>query len=289
MKKISTLLVAVLCGLALNARTLYLNPGPNWGEASAKFAMYYFNSETDNGWSDYMTPADAVVYQGEIPDNYTKVIFVRLDPAGDISWSAKWTQTADLDVPETDNLYTMTDWEHGSWSVYGDDPVTPPTPQPGGAKDYFLKGYRGPTQGDITVPTAEEMFENGVLTYSFEGDANGVGYFFILVCDAGQVVGKCYMAETFATGHCTLYDQESTGYFEKLAAPAPTATFYLYDNGDGTYELSLEPIPGKTLVGGEDQAIENTTVADKAYKKIINGQLVIIRGEKMFDATGRQL
>ena len=37
------------------------------------------------------------------------------------------------------------------------------------------------------------------------------------------------------------------------------------------------------------QAIENTTVSEKAHKVIIDGELRIIRGDKVFDATGRQL
>ena len=38
-----------------------------------------------------------------------------------------------------------------------------------------------------------------------------------------------------------------------------------------------------------NQAIDNTTVTEKARKVFIDGQLRIIRGDKMFDATGRQL
>ena len=40
---------------------------------------------------------------------------------------------------------------------------------------------------------------------------------------------------------------------------------------------------------GGDQAIENTTVNEKAHKVVINGQLRIVRGDKIFDATGREL
>ena len=40
---------------------------------------------------------------------------------------------------------------------------------------------------------------------------------------------------------------------------------------------------------GGSQAIENTPVTEKARKEFIDGQLRIIRGDKMFDATGRQL
>ena len=37
------------------------------------------------------------------------------------------------------------------------------------------------------------------------------------------------------------------------------------------------------------QGIEKTEVTEKAHKVIIDGQLRIVRGDKIFDATGRQL
>ena len=37
------------------------------------------------------------------------------------------------------------------------------------------------------------------------------------------------------------------------------------------------------------QAIENTEVSEKAHKVIIDGQLRIVRGNRVFDATGREL
>ena len=163
-----------------------------------------------------------------------------------------------------------------------------------GAKDYLLKGWCN--DADIETPGADEQFENGTLQYTFTGDANfHKGWFFILECEPGQVIGEQYMTKgTDAPSgtHTTLYKDG----FEKFGVPEGTVTFYLYDNGDGTLELSIEPLEGKTLVGGGDnpepgqqEAVEQTTVSTKARKAIINGQLRIIRGEKMFDATGREL
>ena len=57
-------------------------------------------------------------------------------------------------------------------------------------------------------------------------------------------------------------------------------------------QLKLERVDQATFDAyhlGNSHAVENTKVETKAHKAIINGQLVIIRGEKMFDATGRQL
>lgn len=305
MRKIYLILAALLCGMAMNAATVYCKMSQEWWtKDGAAIGAYAWGTEGSNAeWPGVrMTPVEgqANLWKMEIDAaKYPNIIFTRMNPndGDNQDWGAK---TVDLTIPtDGKNLFTITTsnavWGDpgcdGEWSVYtpGDDPVTPPTPQPGGAKDYYLKGYRGPTQGDITTPTAEEFFESGILAdYSFEGDAQGKGYFFILVCEPGAVVGDCYMAAAYSEDtHITLSKQDGS-HAEKMGVPAGTVTFYLYDNGDGTLELSTQPMPGKTLVGG-GQGVENTFVNEKAHKMIIDGQLRIIRGDKMFDATGRQL
>lgn len=302
MKKIFTLFAAVLCGMTMNAKTIYLAPGV-WETDNAKFALYYFNDGQEGVFGDYMTKTGDV-YQGELPDTYTNVIFVRLNPSGSISWESKWNQTEDLVVPADKNLYTISDWggdkSPGEWSVYGngggnENPGGQGGETPGGqggtqsgAKDYYLRGYFNGV--DTQVPTAEELFENGVLAdFTFTGDGNGLGYFYVMECDEGQVVGVDYMLTEYIAGtHGTLVK----GGNQKLGVQAGTVTFYLYDNGDGSLELSTEVIAGKTLVGGgEDpnQAINQVESRKQVRKMIIDGQLRIVRGEKVFDATGRQL
>ena len=161
--------------------------------------------------------------------------------------------------------------------------------QGSGVYDYYIRGYIN--NKDLETPTAEELFEKGILAdFSFTGK-DGKSYFYVMACESGQLVGKDYMLKEYIEGgtHVTLYDKDATGGVQKWGVPAGKVTFYLYDNGDGTLELSIEPLPGRTPIGGDSQAIDNTFVGEKAYKAIIDGQLRIIRGEKVFDATGRQL
>ena len=57
-------------------------------------------------------------------------------------------------------------------------------------------------------------------------------------------------------------------------------------------QIQLESVDEATYEAyhyGNHQAIENTEVTEKARKQIIDGQLRIIRGDKIFDATGREL
>lgn len=300
MKKIFTFGAAVLCGLTLNAKTLYLNPGSgdsNWAKDGAVLFVHSWDAQDD----DAQFTGSGDVLSAEIPDGNNHVKIVRM-PAGSASlnWDSKWNETGDLAIPEGKNLYTITGWgaNDGEWSVYGNGGGNEnPGGQGGqggqggtqsGAKDYYLRGYFNGV--DTQVPTAEELFEKGVLAdFTFTGDGNGLGYFYVMECDEGQVVGVDYMLTEYIAGtHGTLVK----GGNQKLGVQAGTVTFYLYDNGDGSLELSTEVIAGKTLVGGgEDpnQAVDQVESQKQVRKMIFDGQLRIVRGEKVFDATGRQL
>ena len=295
MKKFFTLFAAVVCGLAVNAKTIYLTPGV-WADADAVLFAHSWTGEDGNVQDLQLTSAGSGVLSVEVPDGNEKIIFVRM-PAGStaLDWNSKWDQTENLEIPSDKNMYVITDWHAGHWEVYGENPG--PGPQPQGAYDYYLRGFFN--GADTATPTPEELFENGILAnFKFNGDDdNHKGYFYVMVCDAGQVVGRDYMLEKYVDGgtHVTLSDRESTGHSQKWGIPEGTVTFYLYDNEDGTLELSTEELPGKKLVGGGSgstpgpEAVENTVVKTNARKAMIDGRLVIIRGEQMFDATGRAL
>jgi len=301
MKKIFTLFAAVVCGLAVNAKTIYLNTGGSslWGKDNPDFWVHAWGGQEE--YQDLkMSQVNGDVYSVDINDEYNNIIFLR-EATGSTSviWEGDdlWNKTGNLDIPSNKNLFTMTSWDNGEWSVYGDEPGPGPQPQPQGAYDYYLRGFFN--GADTATPTPEEMFENGILAnFTFSGDNdNHKGYFYVMVCDAGQVVGRDYMLEEYVDGgtHVTLSDKESTGHAQKWGIPEGTVTFYLYDNEDGTLELSTVELPDKKLVGGGSgstpgqEAVENTVVKTNARKAMIDGRLVIIRGEQMFDATGRAL
>ena len=121
MRKIFTLFAALVCGLALNARTLYLAPNENWKKDGARFAIYAF-AESGNQWYDMSAVSDAV-YQATIDDAYPTVIFCRMNPATtENNWDNKWNQTSDLTLETGKDLYTIAEgaWDKGAgtWSVY---------------------------------------------------------------------------------------------------------------------------------------------------------------------------
>ena len=246
MKKILTLCAALVCGLAMNARTIYLNTGGAslWETDGAnKFAVWHWQGSGEGQWTGWMTSLGNNIWSVDIPDSSNQVIFCRFNTAATSpSWGADmWNQTDDLE-PGSNNLYTITGWGkgEGNWSTYGGG-----GDQPGGGGqgsgdyDYYIRGYIN--NKDMETPTAEELFEKGILAdFSFTGN-DGKSYFYIMACEKGQLVGKDYMLKEYIEGgtHVTLYDKEATSSVQKWGVPAGKVTFYLYDNGDGTLSSSF--------------------------------------------------
>ena len=136
--------------------------------------------------------------------------------------------------------------------------------------------------GDIENEQNGNIFEKGISHIVVEEN----GYLFVVYQEKGKM-GVQYMAPSYVDGptHATM----TTSGSEKLHVGPGSHTLYLYDNGDGTVELSLEPMEGKSLIGGDTSDISEVASGVKARKVIIDGQLRIVRGDKIFDATGRQL
>lgn len=319
MKKIFTVWMALtLMASSAFATTIYCKMAQDWWKSDgAAVGAYAWKGDGDSADKNANWPGVRMTATGEADvwsvdidlTKYEKIIFTRVNGSGDVAdWGAK---TKDLVLPtDGKNLFTITTstevWGDpgcdGEWSVLGDEPGPGPQPQPSDAYDYYLMGnIDGTGAGDITTPTDNELFECGKLTYSFPGNEldGGRGYFFVMRCDAGSKVGTGYMgtADMRDVTNATLLSQAThQGLFGKMAIVGPEVTFYLYyGNSDDELILSTEELEGKTLVGncgGTDpgtEAVENTVVKTDARKAIIDGRLVIIRGEQMFDATGRAL
>lgn len=148
---------------------------------------------------------------------------------------------------------------------------------------YYYKGFIDDADFE---PDDSSLFHDGIATINFTTNA----MLFVIYQVDGQE-GVQYMTSEWIDGpdHATLSVNGNGGY-NKWNCPKGTTTLYLYDNGDGTLEISSKQIAGKTLVsGGGNQAIENAEVGEKARKVMVDGELRIYRGEKVYDATGRQL
>ena len=290
MKKIFTLFAAAMMAVSLFGQTGY--------GILVNGKMYYQGEAM--GEKDYQGrdqfKASVSLAQGDkwcIYDATNKAEFVIFMEEGEGSAKGNFTEgatEATCNVAGCYDFYIKLKWEDNSlWVQTGSNcsatgvDISTDTPgpgpgQPSGDAYWYWKGY-------VDGKDLNNEMEGGIF---YEGlseiTVNDAGYIFV-VYQVHGVPGVQYMAAAYSEDtHATLL----TSGGEKLKIPAGTHTLYLYDNGNGTVELSREPLAGKTLVGGT-QNIENTKVMPKTGKVIVDGELRIVHGDKIFDATGRQL
>ena len=175
MKKISFVLLALVCAIFVNAKVIYLVPN-DWRSDGAALFVHSWGGGSDIAGK--MTKVSDNLYQFEIGAN-SNCLFVRQDPAlgNQINWDQKWNQTADLAIPADKNCYTITGWgpNDGSWSTQGN--VTPPTPDPNAT--YYVTGSNELVGADIAwSATAIKMTKNAdnTFTHTFSDLAAGIVY-----------------------------------------------------------------------------------------------------------------
>ena len=321
MKKIFTLFAAVICGLTLSAKTIYLNTGGSdlWNQAGAVFFAHSWASESDNA-DVQLTLVSGDIFSAEINDAHSNILFVRM-PNGStaLDWSSKWNQTGDLQIPSDKNQYNITGWgdNDGNWSVYGegggDQPGEGGGDQPGGGDedlqesgefhDFALMGSIG---GDWNVDEQlpEYTFDKrGRWTGTLAAHPAKPGASYVVLTDeeGNQYKTKGWQGED--AKKVTLYwanGWEDSNVWQLPAGQTiylimrscifkgaievervDQATYDAYSLDWGTEDPGTDP--------GDDKALDENEVSNNTHKFFQNGQLYILRGEKIFDATGRQL
>lgn len=304
MKKILTLFAAVVCGIAVQAKTLYLNPGSgdnNWAKDGAVLFVHSWDAQ-DN---DAQFTGSGELLSAEIPDGNNHIKIVRM-PAGSTSlnWDTKWNETGDLEIPAGMNKYTITGWglTDGTWSNEGGTQPGGDTPggqgggtpggQGGGSDDdvnYYAMGWiNGTDHGEAAYDKFEDeyMFVDGKLAIDCRMGS------YIAIKDH---LGNFYYSRTQTTiANESVTMEWANGWTggQKWAIPEGV-NYIIIRNAAFKDKIQLERVDKATFDayswGNKDQGVEETKVSEKARKVFVDGQLRIIRGDKIFDVTGREL
>ena len=163
--------------------------------------------------------------------------------------------------------------------------------QGGGEDDdvnYYAIGWiNGADHGEAAYDVFEDdfMFDDGKLTIDCQMGS------YICIKDH---MGNYYHSRTQTTIADTQVTLEwNNGWTGGQKWAIPEGVNYIIIRS-ATYkgQIILERVDKATYDAyhyGNHQAIENTPAAEKAHKMIIDGQLRIVRGGKMYDATGKEL
>ena len=129
-KSIFLFFAAILCAIGMNATNLtggevvLLKPSSNWKQASARFAVYFFNdAQGKNTWVSMTKASDETdIYYAVAPTgNWEKLIFCRMNPASNTNdWGNKWNQSGNCTWTNAKSLLTVgSSWDSftGTWSV----------------------------------------------------------------------------------------------------------------------------------------------------------------------------
>lgn len=121
---------------------VYLKPNANWNQSGARFAAYFYREGMQ--WVDMTDEDGDGIYECEVPEGTSRVIFCRMNPnVAENRWNSEtdteetkalWNQSADLKLPIDDtNCYTIAEdaWDkgEGSWSTLEDAKGTPEEPE----------------------------------------------------------------------------------------------------------------------------------------------------------------
>ena len=206
-----------------------------------------------------------------------------IEKGGEVDGSANFTVAADHAVCSADGcynfwwkksmgndrLYIGTDGNCGGQQGGGDNPGGGGTEQPDAY--WYYKGYID--GGDLENEAGGfNIFNCGTAHLDVASDA----YLFVMFQKKG-VQGVQYMTTAYVDGptHATMV---TTGG-EKMHVRAGSYTLYLYDNGDGSVELSTEQLSGKTLV--KENCNASTNIQLVVEKLDLNAP--------MFDVLGRKV
>jgi hypothetical protein len=98
--------------------SIYLkaNQSPvNWPDAGARLYLYFWEAPINVPWPGVaMTSLGNGLYRHDLNFSPTKLLFVRLHP----TTLEEWNKTPDLTYVSPNNLFTLTSWNDGVWSVY---------------------------------------------------------------------------------------------------------------------------------------------------------------------------
>ena len=226
-------------------KTIYLNGGGSslWNQADPEFFVHSWGGAADG--DVHMTLVEGDVYKADIPADNTNLLFLRLATGTtEIVWSgdAHWNQSTDQTIPEGKDLFTMTSWDNGEWSVYsaqgGDDPEpVDPTPT---EKDsiYFVNvaGWAAP-RVHLWGGTAAGTEWPGVEMTKLEDQINNYDVY-------------KYVADKGAYANCLFSDNGAED--KKTADLTWTSGKYFYN--DAWYALNEIPAPV------EPQPVDSMTV-----------------------------
>ena len=275
MRKIFSFFVAVMAVSSLSAKSIYLQVNDDWKSFGAVFFVHSWGGAADADAKLALVEGEEYLFSAEIPNDNNNLLFVRAQgDSQSIPWDTEnlWTKTSDLVIPEGKDCYYLVGWTDGAWLSHGDSPAIS-----------IVGNFKG-----------DETWGSGAHPMTIAGDKASASVTFAL--EAGAYEMKVWLEGFYLSlngegetlyqihrdwNHADNVNMVNSGRnFELVADQAGDYTF-TWTFASQNIEVSFpEKIPSQ---------VENIQTDGKSVKRIVNGELRIIRDGKSFNALGAEV
>lgn len=275
MRKIFSFFVAVMAVSSLSAKSIYLQVNDDWKSFGAVFFVHSWGGAADADAKLALVEGEEYLFSAEIPNDNNNLLFVRAQgDSQSIPWDTEnlWTKTSDLVIPEGKDCYYLVGWTDGAWLSHSDSPAIS-----------IVGNFKG-----------DETWGSGAHPMTIAGDKASASVTFAL--EAGAYEMKVWLEGLYLSlngegetlyqihrdwNHADNVNMVNSGRnFELVADQAGDYTF-TWTFASQNIEVSFpEKIP---------TPVENIQTDGKTLKRIVNGELRIIRDGKSFNALGAEV
>ena len=272
MRKIFSFFVAVMAVSSLSAKSIYLHVNDDWKSFGAVFFVHSWGGAADADAKLALVEGEEYLFSAEIPDDNNNLVFVRAQgESQSIPWDNIWTKTTDLEIPDGKDCYYLVGWMDGKWLSHGDSPAISivgnfPGEGTWGPDAHPMTIAEDKASASVTFALEEGSYEMKVLLEGFYLSLNGEG-------DTKYQINRDW-------NHADNVNMVNNGKnFEFVADQTGNYTF-TWTFASQNLVVAFPEIPS---------AVETIRTEGKSVKRIVNGELRIVRDGKTFNALGAEV
>ena len=270
MRKIFSFFVAVMAVSSLSAKSIYLQVNDDWKSFGAVFFVHSWGGAADADAKLALVEGEEYLFSAEIPDDNNNLLFVRAQ--GDcqsIPWENEnlWTKTGNLVIPDGKDCYYLVGWTDGAWLTHGDSPAV-------SIVGNFAEGAWGPEAHPMAVA----------------GDKASASVTFAL--EAGSYEMKVWLEGFYLSlngeGETKYQINRDWDHADNVNIVNEGRNFVLTVDQAGNYTFTWTFASQNLVVAFPKlpTAVETIQTEGKSVKSFHNGQLLIEKNGKFYNALG---
>ena len=275
MRKIFSFFAAVMAVSSLSAKSIYLQVNDDWKSFGAVFFVHSWGGAADADAKLALVEGEEYLFSAEIPNDNNNLLFVRAQgDSQSIPWDTEnlWTKTSDLVIPEGKDCYYLVGWTDGAWLSHGDSPAIS-----------IVGNFKG-----------DETWGSGAHPMTIAGDKASASVTFAL--EAGAYEMKVWLEGFYLSLNGegeTLYQiHRDWNHADNVNMVNSGRNFELVADQAGDYTFTWTFASQNIEVNFPEKIptpVENIQTDGKSVKRIVNGELRIIRDGKTFNALGAEV